>query len=55
MRDLKNCSPVDFDALQAGPETDQKRKYEKIIRDITDHDVVLIPFYPEATDESAAE
>ena len=47
IRELINCAPTDYDALRRGPETDQKRKYEKIIRDITDNEVVLIPYYPE--------
>ena len=49
IRDVKNCAPHDYDMLKNGPETEQKRKYEKIIKDITENDVVLIPFYPEAT------
>lgn len=55
IRDVKNCAPQDYDLLKNGPETDQKRKYEKIIKDITDNDVVLIPFYPEATQQSEFE
>ena len=55
MRDLKTCAPVDYDALRAGPETDQRRKYEKIIKDITDNEVVLIPFFPEVSRDSEAE
>ena len=55
LRDLKNCAPNDYDLLKDGPETDQKRKYEKIIKDITDHEVVLIPFFPESTMESEIE
>lgn len=38
-----------------GPETDQKRKYEKILLDIQANEVVLIPFYPEASDQSEFE
>jgi len=53
IRDLIKCAPQDFEALHNGPETDQKRKYEKIIKDITDNEVVLIPYYPERTSESA--
>ena len=34
-----------------GPETDQKRKYEQILKDIIENDVVLIPFYPEPSDQ----
>ena len=49
IRDLKNCAPADYEALMDGPETDQKRRYQKIIKDITDNEVVLIPFYPEPT------
>ena len=34
----------------------QRAKYEKILNDINDHDLVLIPFYPEQNnaDESEA-
>jgi len=53
IRDLIKCSPQDFEALHNWPEMDQKRKYEKIIKDITDNEVVLIPYYPERTSESA--
>lgn len=42
-----NCAPSDYDEMLNGPETDQKRKYEKFIKDICDHEVVLIPYYPE--------
>jgi len=49
LREIKNCAPNDYDLLKDGPETDQKRKYEKIIKDITDHEIVLIPFYPDPT------
>ena len=55
IRDLKNCAPADYEALMDGPETDQKRRYQKIIKDITDNEVVLIPFYPEPTQESEIE
>ena len=42
--------------MMDGPETDQKRKYEKILKDITEHEVVLIPFYPTGTvDDSGIE
>ena len=34
------------------PETDQKRKYQKIIKDICESDVVLIPYYPERSSDS---
>ena len=47
-----NCAPNDYDSFRAGPETDQKRKYDKIIKDICDNEVVLIPYYPERTSSS---
>ena len=49
IRDIVNCTPNDVDALMQGPETDQKRKFTNIIRNITEHEVVLIPYYPEQT------
>ena len=51
IRDLKNCQPTDYDSLRSGPETDQKRKYEKIMKDFAEHEIVLIPFYPDPTPE----
>jgi len=47
LRDLMACAPSDYDEMLNGPETDQKRKYEKCIKDICDNEVVLIPYYPE--------
>ena len=52
LRELKNCQPNDYEKMMNEPETDQKRKYEKILKDITDNDVVLIPFFPEPSDQS---
>jgi len=50
LRELMNCAPNDSDSfLNGGPETDQQRKYHKIIKDICDNEVVLIPYYPERT------
>ena len=47
IRDFKNCVPNDYESLMNGPETDQKRRFSKILKDVAEHDVVLIPFYPE--------
>ena len=47
-----NCQPTDYDAMKNGPETDRKRRYEKIIKDICENEVVLIPYYPERTSET---
>lgn len=47
IRDFKNCVPNDYESLMNGPETDQKRRFAKILKDVAEHDVVLIPFYPE--------
>ena len=38
-----------------GPETDHKKKYEKILKDIIANEVVLIPFFPEPNDQSEFE
>jgi len=38
------------------PKTDKQReKYEKILNDINDNDVVLIPFFPEPAEENEIE
>ena len=55
IRELKNCQPDDYELLMNGPDIDQKRKYEKILKDIHANEVVLIPFYPEASDQSEFE
>lgn len=57
IRDLRNCAPDDYAQLRMqSPKTDKQRaKYEKILNDINDNDVVLIPFYPEPTEESEIE
>ena len=47
IREFKNCVPNDYDSLMNGPETDQKRRFNKIMKDISENEVVLIPFYPE--------
>ena len=52
IRELTNCAPEDYDALMAGADTTQKKRYEKIIKDITENDIVLIPYYPERTSAS---
>ena len=52
IRDVINCSPIDYDSLMQGPDTDQKRKFTKIISNITEHEVILIPYYPEQTPKS---
>ena len=38
-----------------GPETDQKRRFTKILKDIAENDVVLIPFYPEVNNPNESE
>ena len=35
-----------------GHDTEQKKKYEKILKDIIANEVVLIPFFPEPSDQS---
>ena len=52
LREIMNCQPTDYDAMKNGPETDRKRRYEKIIKDICENEVVLIPYYPERTSET---
>ena len=49
IRDLRLCSPENYEQLRLEtPKTNaQRAKYEKILNDINDHDLVLIPFYPE--------
>ena len=58
IRDLRLCSPENYEQLRLEtPKTNaQRAKYEKILNDINDHDLVLIPFYPEQSnaDESEA-
>lgn len=39
-------APDDFAEFQAGPDTAQKRKYEQLIRDVSENEIVLIPFFP---------
>ena len=55
IREFKNCVPHDYDDLMNGPETDQKRRFTKILKDITDNEVVLIPFYPEVNNPNESE
>ena len=55
IREFKNCVPVDYDSLMNGPETDQKRRFTKILKDIAENDVVLIPFYPEVNNPNESE
>ena len=55
IREFKNCVPNDYESLMNGPETDQKRRFNKILKDVAEHDVVLIPFYPEVNNPNESE
>lgn len=55
IREFKSCVPTDYDALMEGPETDQKRKFTKMMKDISENEVVLIPFYPEVNNPNESE
>lgn len=48
IRDLKACAPIETDDFEEEhADLESQRKYEKIIKDIVESDVVLIPYYPE--------
>ena len=47
LSELNNCTPSDYDVMRNGPETDKKRMFEKMNKEICESDVVLIPYYPD--------
>ena len=47
LQELIKYAPADYEEMTTGAATDERRKYERMVQDVCQHDVVLIPYFPE--------